>query len=39
MLLRLDGKIINVYYYTTAENPEQHIAASIWGPDIVEKEK
>jgi hypothetical protein len=27
-----DGKIVNVYYYTTLENKRQHIAATIWDP-------
>lgn len=27
---RPDGKLVTIYYYTTAEKPEQHIAASIW---------
>ncbi|HUW19862.1 MAG TPA: sialidase family protein [Sedimentisphaerales bacterium] len=30
---RPDGKLITAYYYTTQENPEQHIAATIWDPD------
>jgi len=29
---RSDGKIITIYYYTTEENKEQHIAATIWNP-------
>lgn len=29
---RGDGKIVAVYYYTTKDNPEQHIAATIWEP-------
>ncbi|MHC4624823.1 MAG: exo-alpha-sialidase, partial [Planctomycetota bacterium] len=32
---RLDGKIVTMYYYTTEEIPEQHIAATIWDPDLV----
>jgi hypothetical protein len=32
MVQRSDGKLITIYYFTTAENPEQHIAASIWDP-------
>ena len=32
---RPDGKIVTVYYYTTEENPEQHIAATIWDADRV----
>jgi len=27
---RPDGKLVTMYYYTTAERPEQHIAATIW---------
>jgi hypothetical protein len=34
MVVRLDGKIATIYYYTTKENPEQHIAATIWNPDV-----
>jgi hypothetical protein len=30
--VRPDGKVLVVYYYTTKENPEQHIAATIWTP-------
>lgn len=30
---RGDGKIVTIYYYTTAGRPEQHIAATIWDPD------
>jgi hypothetical protein len=33
---RKDGKIVTIYYYTTAERPEQHIAATIWDPGPVE---
>jgi len=29
---RSDGKLVTIYYYTTKENPEQHIAATIWTP-------
>jgi hypothetical protein len=35
MIQRSDGKIITLYYYSTAANPEQHIAATIWDPDQV----
>lgn len=31
-VVRPDGKVVIVYYYTTAEHPEQHIAATIWDP-------
>ena len=30
---RSDGKLVTIYYYTTAEDPEQHIAATIWNAD------
>ncbi len=30
---RTDGKIVTIYYYTTDEYVEQHIAATIWNPD------
>ncbi len=33
MVQRSDGKLVTIYYYTTAQNPEQHIAASIWNPN------
>ncbi len=29
---RPDGKVVCLYYYHTAENPAQHIAATIWKP-------
>ncbi|HBG26551.1 MAG: hypothetical protein A2Y10_01140 [Planctomycetes bacterium GWF2_41_51] len=29
---RTDGKVVTVYYYSTLEIPEQHIAATIWTP-------
>jgi hypothetical protein len=29
---RPDGKVVTVYYYATASNPQQHIAATIWQP-------
>ncbi len=32
MLVRPDGKVVTVYYYTTEEMPEQHIEATIWKP-------
>jgi len=31
-VVRHDGKIVTIYYYTTHENPENHIAATIWMP-------
>ena len=33
MVVRPDGRLLTIYYYTTNENPEQHIAATIWHPD------
>jgi len=33
---RPDGKLVTIYYYTTEENPEQYIAATIWDPDKVQ---
>lgn len=30
---RTDGNLVTIYYYTTVENPEQHIAATIWTVD------
>ena len=30
---RRDGKVVTIYYYSTAANPEQHIAATIWDPN------
>jgi hypothetical protein len=32
MVQRSDGKVVTIYYYTTEQNPEQHIAATIWDP-------
>ena len=29
---RPDGKLVAMYYWATAEHPEQHIAVSIWQP-------
>ncbi|HUW19542.1 MAG TPA: sialidase family protein [Sedimentisphaerales bacterium] len=34
---RPDGKIVTIYYYTTEQIPEQHIAATIWDPDQLSK--
>jgi len=31
-LVRTDGHLATLYYYTTADRPEQHIAATIWAP-------
>ncbi len=33
---RADGKLVTIYYYTTAEKPEQHIEATIWHPDALQ---
>jgi hypothetical protein len=32
-VVRTDGKLVTMYYYTTREHPQQHIAATIWNPD------
>jgi hypothetical protein len=32
---RTDGKIVTIYYFTTSENYEQHIAATIWDPNSI----
>ncbi len=32
--VRPDGKVVTVYYFTSKEKKEQHIAATIWNPDI-----
>ena len=29
-VVRPDGKLVTIYYYTTAERREQHIEATIW---------
>ncbi|MHC4646891.1 MAG: sialidase family protein, partial [Planctomycetota bacterium] len=34
---RPDGKVVTIYYYTTEAIPEQHIAATIWDPDRVNR--
>jgi hypothetical protein len=36
MIIRPDGRLVTVYYYTTEKDKEQHIAATIWDPDKVE---
>jgi hypothetical protein len=36
-VVREDGKVVTVYYYTTEEIKEMHIAATIWDPDKVEQ--
>jgi hypothetical protein len=35
-IVRNDGKIVTVYYFTTEEKKEMHIAATIWDPDEVQ---
>ena len=32
MIVRPDGAIVTMYYFTTSEQPEQHICATIWNP-------
>ncbi len=32
LIQRPDGKLVAIYYWATQENPEQHIAATIWEP-------
>jgi len=32
---REDGKIVTIYYISTEEHYEQHIAATIWDPDVM----
>jgi hypothetical protein len=32
MAQRPDGKLVALYYWATAQNPQQHIAVSIWKP-------
>lgn len=34
MVQRPDGKLVTIYYHTTDQDPEQHIAATIWDPDV-----
>ena len=34
-VVREDGKIVTVYYFTTEEKKEMHIAATIWDPDVM----
>lgn len=36
-VVRSDGKVVTVYYYSTEERPEQHIAATIWDPRLALK--
>lgn len=32
-VVRSDGKVVTIYYYTSEQNVEQHIAATIWDPN------
>lgn len=32
LVQRTDGKLVAIYYWATSENPQQHIAASVWQP-------
>ncbi len=32
MVQRPDGKLVAMYYWATAEHPQQHVAVSIWQP-------
>ena len=34
-VVREDDKVVSVYYYSTEEHPERHIAATIWDPNNV----
>jgi BNR repeat-like domain len=34
-IVRPDGKITTIYYFTTEKHPEQHIACTIWDPDRI----
>ena len=35
LVQRSDGQLVAMYYWATAENPHQHIAATIWDPALV----
>jgi len=35
---RTDGKLVTMYYYSTPEQPEQFIAATIWDPRLVDSQ-
>jgi len=37
MVQRPDDKLVTLYYFSTEKNPEQHIAATIWNPGLVDK--
>jgi hypothetical protein len=32
---RPDGKVVTMYYYSTQEDPQQRIIATIWNPDTI----
>jgi len=38
MVVRPDGRVVTIYYYTTKEVPAQHIGVTIWNPDQVGRE-
>ena len=33
-VVRADGKVVSMYYYSTQARPEQHIEATIWDPRL-----
>jgi hypothetical protein len=37
MVVREDGKLVTLYYFSTATHPEQHIVATIWDVDAALK--
>jgi hypothetical protein len=37
MIERPDGKVVTIYYYNTPDHPEQHIAATIWDPNELQR--
>jgi len=37
LVQRPDGKLVVMYYWATREHPQQHIAATIWDPDLVSR--
>ena len=34
LMQRSDGCLLTMYYWATAENPQQHIAVTIWDPSV-----
>ena len=34
VVCRADGKLVAIYYWATEDRPVQHIAATIWDPDL-----